>query len=151
MSAEPAKNATREAAELQVPVYASEGEAVRIGLGGLIAQTHYFVGVRAIDACAIPGPLAVAEVTTPARKFATVSPCFVATAAWGTPLAGEVGSLRRLRDRFLATTEPGRALVWLYYEIGPQLAGVIAPSEALRAAARAALSPLLVLAQWLDA
>lgn len=71
-----------------------------------------------------------------------VGHCFVATAAYGTDLAGEVRALRALRDRVLLPTAPGRALVRAYYALSPPLAGVIARHEALRAGARAVLAPL---------
>jgi hypothetical protein len=39
------------------------------------------------------GPISVAQNTTPKRTFATVTPCFVASAAYGSPLAGAVSGL----------------------------------------------------------
>ena len=150
MAAEPAKEATIEAAELRVPTDAAAGETIHVELGGLVAQTHYHVAVRAMDRCAGLGPIATGEVTTTERVFATVSPCFVATAAWGTPLAAEVGSLRRLRDRHLMVHPAGRQLVGLYHRLGPELAAWAREHEALRAAARMALTPVVALARWLD-
>jgi hypothetical protein len=67
-------------------------------------------------------------VTTTAITFTTVSPCFVATAAYGSPLAAEVGTFRRFRDRHLMNNALGRAFVDAYYEVGPHAA------EALEAA-----------------
>jgi hypothetical protein len=87
---------------------------------------------------------------TKARVFATVTPCFVATAAWGSPLAAEVGVLRRLRDRHLQNNALGRALVSAYYGVGPALADVIRERAGLRAAVRVALAPAVALAHWLE-
>jgi hypothetical protein len=150
MAATPAKQATLEAAELLVPTDAEPGEMIEIDMGGLIQATHYYVAVRAMDACTGVGPIAMAELTTKARVFATVTPCFVATAAWGSPLAHDVALLRRARDRYLMSNGLGRALVSAYYAVGPALADVIREREGLRAAARIALRPAVELARWLD-
>ena len=69
--------------------------------------------------------------------------CFIATAAWGTPLDPHVRSLRRFRDRVLLRTAPGRALVSLYYRFSPPLAEYIAARPAARVVARAVLWPLV--------
>ncbi|HMI93614.1 MAG TPA: CFI-box-CTERM domain-containing protein [Polyangiales bacterium] len=150
MTAMPAKQATIEAAELLVPSDGAAGELIRVDMGGLVQETHYFIAVRAMDGCAGKGPIRSAELTTPKREFATVTPCFVATAAWGTPLASEIGVLRGLRDRHMLSNAVGRAAVSAYYALGPTLAGVIAEREGLRAAARALLTPIVELARWLD-
>jgi len=150
MAAMPAKQATIEAAELLVPSDGAAGELIRVDMGGLVQETHYFVAVRAMDGCAGKGPIRSTELTTPKREFATVTPCFVATAAWGTPLASEIGVLRGLRDRHLLSNAVGRAAVSAYYALGPTLADVIAEREGLRAAARALLIPVVELARWLQ-
>jgi hypothetical protein len=149
MRGEPAKSATTAAEALNVPSNVASGDAIKVDIGGLIGETHYYVGVRAVDDCAEVGPISVAEITTPRREFATVSPCFVATAAYGTPLASQIGALRRLRDRELASTAPGRAFVALYDALGPKLAAIIRDDEMLRAATRALLAPLVALARRL--
>jgi hypothetical protein len=146
----PAKSATTTADALTVPVSAAAGESVRVSIGGLTQETHYFVGVRAVDGCAMAGPVSVGEITTPTRQFATVTPCFVATAAYGSPLAAEIGVLRRFRDRHLVNNALGRSLVDAYYTVGPKLANVIRESEDLRAASRALLTPLVALVRMLD-
>jgi hypothetical protein len=102
-----------------------------------------------MDECAGVGPLRVAEITTPKRIFATVTPCFVATAAYGSPLSAEIGVLRELRDRYLMSHALGRALVSSYYAVGPALAGVIGEHDSLRAAVRTALGPGVALAREL--
>jgi hypothetical protein len=72
--------------------------------------------------------------------------CFVATAAYGTPLNERVETLRRFRDQRLATSEFGRSLVSLYYRVSPPAAEWIAKREWARLLARAALAPVVVLA-----
>jgi hypothetical protein len=150
MRGQPAKDATIAAEELRVPVDASRGSTVSIDMGGLVQGTHYYVGVRALDGCSASSPITVAEFTTPMRVFATVTPCFVATAAYGSPLAAEIGALRRLRDRHLANNYLGQQLVAAYGVVGPMLADRIRTDDSLRAAARTFLTPLVAIARWLD-
>jgi hypothetical protein len=76
--------------------------------------------------------------------------CFIATAAYGSPLAQEVHILRRFRDRYLLTNAPGRLFVATYYRLGPPLARSIAGHDALRAAVRVPLRPVVWWAKvWL--
>lgn len=148
----PAKNATDDAegaTSLMLPVDVEAGDLIDSDVGDLVAQTRYFVAVRAKDRWNRTGPISVAEITTKARRFATVTPCFVATAAYGSSLAGEISVLRRVRDRFLASHAPGRALVSAYYEAGPVLAGVVREHAWLRDAVRIVLSPIVAVARAL--
>ena len=71
------------------------------------------------------------------------SPCFIATAAFGTPMAAEVDVLRAWRDQFLARTFLGRAFITAYYNLSPPIASFIAPRPAIRRLFRALLRPLL--------
>ena len=149
LSGEPAKMPEVEAEELVIPVTAQEGEVVNVDFGGLRAESHYYVGIRAQDTCASTGEIRVAEFDTPARTFATVTPCFVATAAYGTPLSAEIGALRRFRDRYLLNHSVGRVLVDAYYALGPELARVVRQDEQWRAAARWVLSPFVAFSRAL--
>ena len=142
--------ATLETTELQVPVDEAPGAIVEVEMGGLSPEFHYYVALRAVDECNEPGPFTVAEVTTTKINFTTVTPCFIATAAYGTELSPRVGALRRLRDRHLLTHRPGRALVAAYYAVGPHVAAVIRDRPLLRWVVRAALEPLVRVAEWLD-
>jgi hypothetical protein len=69
--------------------------------------------------------------------------CFIATAAFGSPLTAQVTLLRDFRDQFLMTHNPGRDFVQAYYYFSPPLARLIARNPALKAAARAGLLPLI--------
>lgn len=142
-----ATDATEGATLLMLPTEVPAGQWVAGSVGDLVQQTHYYVAVRAIDKLNQAGPISVAEISTTPRHFATVSPCFVATAAYGTPLASEIGALRRVRDRYLSSEAPGRALVHAYYAVGPTLARFVAAHDTLRGLVRAALSPVVALAK----
>lgn len=74
--------------------------------------------------------------------------CFIATAAYGTPLAREVQLLRSFRDRYLITNAPGRAFVAWYYRHAPALARSIEEHPWLKAPVRGALLPVILCA-WL--
>lgn len=150
LRARPANAASMEIEALQLPVNVPAGESIEVDLGGLSFERHYWFAVRAVDACNAASEIAVTEYTTPAIQFTTVSPCFVATAAYGTPMADEIGVLRRFRDRHLRTSPIGQALVDAYYAVGPDLAAAIAQDDGRREAVRTLLSPVVALARWLD-
>ena len=69
--------------------------------------------------------------------------CFIATAAFGSPMAPQVQLLREVRDKYLLSNGPGRAAVQAYYAVSPRIADVIGRSEMLRAAVRVGLMPIL--------
>jgi hypothetical protein len=71
-----------------------------------------------------------------------VEGCFIATAAYGTPLAEEIDALRQFRDQYLMTNPAGRLVVSLYYTGSPPLANLISKHEGLRAVIRMALEPI---------
>jgi hypothetical protein len=139
----PAKTATDDVegtTALTLPPDVPAGQLITTTIGDLVAQSHYYVAVRAINDVNEHGPLAVAEVTTTRRSFATVSPCFIATAAYGTPLAQEIGVLRQFRDRHLANHSLGRWLIKAYYKVGPFAARFIEQHETARALTCALIS-----------
>jgi chitodextrinase len=77
--------------------------------------------------------------------------CFIATAAYGSPLAPQVQRLREFRDRYLLPNPVGKVFVAVYYKLSPPLAAVIAESGTLRAIVRVTLVPVLAwaaLALW---
>ena len=69
--------------------------------------------------------------------------CFIATAAFGSPLAGQVEILRQFRDRYLLTNDLGRKFVSWYYRNGPVAANYIKDKPFVKAAVRVALYPLI--------
>jgi len=73
--------------------------------------------------------------------------CVIATAAYGSPLAPEVQFLRDFRDSIVYSTYAGscfmQAFNAIYYSFSPQVAGLVAKSELLRALTCALLYPLI--------
>jgi len=69
--------------------------------------------------------------------------CFIATAAYGTPMANDVRYLRAFRDEYLQTNDAGRWFVTQYYKYSPPLADYLRQHDDLRAVVRTALSPLV--------
>ena len=69
--------------------------------------------------------------------------CYIATAAYGSYLDGNVQVLRDFRDEYLLASAPGRALVALYDRTSPPVADFIAQRPALRLAVRATLTPVI--------
>jgi len=76
----------------------------------------------------------------------TVPPvCFIATAAYGTPMAEEIQILRDFRDEYLLANPLGQALVDIYYRTSPSVAEFIAEHPGLKPVVRAGLSPAVAL------
>lgn len=73
--------------------------------------------------------------------------CFIATAAFGSSVAGEVQTLRDFRNKFLVPYESGRKFVKWYYSWSPQAAEFISQNETLRTAISVLLWPLIVVAK----
>jgi len=69
--------------------------------------------------------------------------CFIATAAYGTPMAIEIDTLREFRDRELEPNFLGKHLVTLYYTVSPPIANVIVRSESMSRLVRLNLKPVI--------
>lgn len=75
--------------------------------------------------------------------------CFIATAAYGSPLHPHVSTLRKFRDIYLTPTPMGRALTALYYIYSPPLAHVVEENRVLKTAVRLSLVPLVAVCESL--
>ncbi len=129
-------------------------------IGSLEIGTTYYVGVVAVDKfdnesvlsqLATGSPVNVSDFWESYKQSGGQEEggfCFVATAAWGSPMEGAVPMLRHFRDQVLVSSAWGRRLVTLYYLYSPPLARWISQVPGLRAAARVALAPFVAVAWY---
>ncbi len=71
--------------------------------------------------------------------------CFIATAAYDSPLHPYVNILRDFRDKYLMPGKLGRFFVHLYYTYSPFLAKIITKCKPLKIAVQTSLLPLIAL------
>jgi len=69
--------------------------------------------------------------------------CFIATAAYGTPMSEEIEILREFRDHYLLTNPLGRTFVDFYYRVSPPIAEFITEHPSLKPIVRAGLLPVV--------
>ncbi len=100
----------------------------------------------------------IADVDTPSTTIVTDSSysivagfervpsrCCTATAAYGTPVAQELGILRQFRDEYLLTNPVGQTLAALYYKISPPVAEFITTHPDVKPVVRAGLLPAVAM------
>jgi uncharacterized repeat protein (TIGR02543 family) len=75
-------------------------------------------------------------VTATFQVTQTSSGCFIATAAYGSPTAGQIDVLREFRDGALLESAAGSQFAALYYRLSPSIADVISGSSLLRTVVR---------------
>ena len=81
--------------------------------------------------------------------WTVTSPCFIATAAYGTPLHEDIGVLRAFRDEYLMLNPVGQAFVKIYYSTSPPIANVIRDNECVGIAVRAGfVKPVVQITRW---
>lgn len=73
--------------------------------------------------------------------------CFIATAAFGSPMDAHVEMLRTFRDRILGRNWAGKEFIKFYYKHSPPLAQFIAEHDSLRAVVRGILWPIIFFAE----
>ncbi len=92
----------------------------------------------------------LANNTAEVETLINCSDCFIATAAFGSPMAPEIHALRALRDSHLQANAAGRTFVELYYRHSPPLAEFLRRHAGLRAAVRVGLMPLIAVSKVLS-
>ena len=77
------------------------------------------------------------------KYMQTIEPggCFIATAAYGTPMAHEVQILRDFRDGYLLPNPVGQAFVNFYYTLSPPIAEFMTDHPSLKPMVRVGLVP----------
>jgi hypothetical protein len=140
-----------------------------------VATPVFFVTVTALDDASTPkesdfAPVQEAHLTSPVVESnnsaeITATPeqivrfpdlpneggCFIATAAYGSPLEPHVQTLRVFRDRYLLTNGLGRGLVAVYYRVSPPLAHWLEAHASFKPMARALLSPIVFMTEfWMN-
>lgn len=137
------------------------GKLTSTTLTGLTVGETYYIAVAATDDYGNEGALSSVATGTPVEtqdgyeryKAAGGAEnggyCFVATAAYGSPIHPHVQLLRNFRDSWLLTNDPGRAFVRFYYANGPTWASFVEGSNPLRVLVQVALVPLLLVAWFL--
>lgn len=110
---------------------------------------NFTVRVRATDkigrSAIASTPITVTDVVT--KSTHSDNRCFIATAAYGSPLHPRVAALRLFRDRYMLTNIPGRFFVKVYYRLSPPLANFISHHDTVRSLSRIMLHPLVWLAE----
>ena len=76
-------------------------------------------------------------------SFWVVGGCFIATAAYGSPVDPYVKILRKFRDKHLLTHKIGRKLVRIYYSYSPVIARYISKHDSLKVITRSFLLPVI--------
>jgi hypothetical protein len=80
------------------------------------------------------------------RKFL---PCFITTAAYGSPLAKPVVLLKQFRDEYLMDSKIGQELMSIYYQHSPKLAEYISKHPLAKTATRVILMPMVIYAWFM--
>ena len=121
------------------------GRCVKHGCGRKVCSECYTLVNNEIHCkyCAPPPPqVPVVETSS--------GGCFIATAAYGTPMADEIQVLRNFRDHSLKRTSLGQKFIALYYQTSPPIAHKIATSQMQRKIVRGLLNPIVKLFRRLE-
>jgi hypothetical protein len=120
------------------PASTSDTGAFSFKLTGLSGNTTFYYRAKAAGDGTAYG--------TEASFTTLTSGCFIATAAYGSYLDEYIDILRHFRDRYLITNGPGLDFVNFYYTNSPPIARFISEHAWLKPPIRAALMPVVVMA-----
>ena len=125
--------------------YTSDAGTVNNGDTITVQVTSSSTGATTVDAVVTIG--GVSDTFSVKTRFVLANvdsgPCFIATAAFGSPIAGQVEILRQFRDRYLLTNSCGKNFVAWYYRNGPVAANWIKDKPLAKAGVQMALYPLI--------
>jgi len=123
------------------------GNSTSCVISGLQAGATYYMAVTAYDDSRNESGFSNEIVYAASQESSPASSsgnrCFIATAAFGSPMAPEVALLRAFRDSYLLTNSPGRLFVDFYYRVSPPIADFISRDENLKKLTRLVLTPLI--------
>ena len=145
-----------ERANLTLPTSSAKGYLNISGLPDTITNVTVSIGdfVQNPDSAGFYTFTAKAEGEA-VGKSATVtieapSPCYIATATYGTSLDENINVLRDFRDKVLVTNPVGEAFVSTYYATSPPIADALREHDGLRAATRVTLiTPLVYFSKFM--
>ncbi|MBI4688237.1 MAG: S8 family serine peptidase [Nitrospirae bacterium] len=111
---------------------------------GLTPDACYKYVARAFNAADVSDHTAEAPADPPDGSGGHARNCFIATAAYGSPMHPYVEALRIFRDAHLLSNYLGSKFVDMYYKFSPPIADVIRDSEPLKSLTRLALAPVIM-------
>jgi len=122
-------------------VYASAGKA---GYSSSQAQTQFTILPQS-TVTSTPS----SSSTSSSQSSGPPSPCFIATATYGSEIAPEVALLRYFRDAQVLRTSAGRSFMQafnaFYYSFSPQVASFISANGIVRSSMKIILYPLIAI------
>lgn len=120
-----------------------------------LAETEGAAGCEELAAIQEVGPITLTSVAgpeaapnpvaKPTENAAKKKYCFIATAAYGSPLAREVVLLQNYRDDYLSQNPLGEKFIRAYYRLSPRLAEWIGENKVLQIITKCLLTPLILL------
>jgi hypothetical protein len=130
------------------------------GINGTSAEAlslgDNLAGIAEVTPIQLNAPVSPQTAAEPAEKDTSDKPvkkkfCFIATAAYGSPMAQEVVLLQGFRDQYLARRSLGEKFIQAYYRFGPSLARRVSQNNALKLLTRFLLFPIILLIKKLRA